>query len=123
MRIVPLFKCKDLTKSIDFYTRVLDFELKYKTALPSDGVVDLIKGNIELQLTIFEREQLLGSVVNIWVDEVDQLFKKYLDRGLDITAKINSPVHQGPLNQTWGTREFYINDPDGNTLRFCKALN
>ncbi|WP_432327650.1 hypothetical protein ACRQ5D_30765 [Mucilaginibacter sp. P25] len=31
-----------------------------------------------------------------------------------------SPVHQGPTDQTWGTREFYVTDTDGNTLRFCQ---
>jgi len=24
----------------------------------------------------------------------------------------------GATDQTWGTREFYVGDPDGNTLRF-----
>jgi hypothetical protein len=27
-------------------------------------------------------------------------------------------VHAAPVDQTWGTREFYVSDPDGNTLRF-----
>jgi hypothetical protein len=29
-------------------------------------------------------------------------------------------VHAGPIDQTWGTREFYVDDPDGNTLRFTQ---
>jgi hypothetical protein len=29
-------------------------------------------------------------------------------------------VHEGPVDQTWGTREFYVDDPDGNTLRFVQ---
>ena len=41
-------------------------------------------------------------------------------RGLDPSGKPDSPVHQGPLDQTWGTREFYVDDPDGNTLRFTQ---
>jgi hypothetical protein len=28
------------------------------------------------------------------------------------------PVHLAPLDQTWGTREVYVDDPDGNTLCF-----
>lgn len=27
-------------------------------------------------------------------------------------------LEEGPVNQTWGMREFYVRDPDGNTLRF-----
>ena len=36
--------------------------------------------------------------------------------------KKESPVHQEPLNQTWGMREFYVTDNDGNTLRFGKPI-
>jgi len=53
---------------------------------------------------------------------VDALFAKYKDRGLDTSAKLDSPVHQGPVDQTWGRRELYVTDPDGNTLRFCQNI-
>jgi len=29
-------------------------------------------------------------------------------------------VHQGPVDQTWGAREFYADDPSGNTVRFIQ---
>jgi catechol 2,3-dioxygenase-like lactoylglutathione lyase family enzyme len=122
MRIVPVFKCQDMPKAIAFYTGILDFKLKYPAASINDWVVDLINDTIELQLTVLEGDYLFGSVVNIWVDEVDPLFRQYIQRGLDITDKKDSPVHQGPTDQTWGTREFYITDEDGNTLRFCQSL-
>jgi len=122
MEIIPLFKVRNMQDAIAFYTGILDFELKYPEATIEDGVVDLVKENIELQLTVYERDHLFGSVVNIRVDEVDDLFKKYLERGLDVSNKKDSPVHQGPTDQSWGTREFYITDKDGNTVRFCKPI-
>lgn len=108
--------------AIDFYTGVLDFELKYPGSTADDWVVDLVKEDMELQLTILEGDYLFGSVVNIRVDEVDNLFKKYLERGLDISGKEGSPVHQGPVDQSWGNREFYVGDNQGNTLRFCSRI-
>jgi hypothetical protein len=42
--------------------------------------------------------------------------------GLDTSSKQGSPVHQGPLDQSRGMREFYVNDPNGNTLRFGKTI-
>jgi hypothetical protein len=33
-----------------------------------------------------------------------------------------SPVHNSPVDQTWGAREFYVNDPAGNTLRFAQSV-
>ena len=112
-----------MKQALSFYTEVLDFKLKYTEASINDGVVDLVNGEAELQLTEYESNNLFGSVANVWVEDVDALFEKYLRRGLDISGKDDSPVHQSPLNQTWGTREFYVTDRDGNTLRFCTPFN
>jgi catechol 2,3-dioxygenase-like lactoylglutathione lyase family enzyme len=122
VKMIPLFKCSNMKEALAFYTSILDFRLKYAKASADDEVVDLVNGNSELQLTVHESGTLFGSVVNVWVDDVDALFRKYLDRGLDTSGKKQSPVHQGPLNQTWGTREFYVTDVDGNTLRFCRYI-
>ncbi|MEO6522783.1 MAG: glyoxalase superfamily protein [Mucilaginibacter sp.] len=123
MKMIPIFKCLDMKAAIVFYTSVLDFEFKYIDANDNDSVVDLINNDAELQLTIFERDTLYGSAVNVWVDDVDGLFEKYKSRGLDQAKKKDSPVHQGPINQTWGTREFYVTDSDGNTLRFVQPID
>jgi uncharacterized glyoxalase superfamily protein PhnB len=40
------------------------------------------------------------------------VFQNALNAGDLITCS------QEPLDQTWGMREFYVHDPDGNTLRF-----
>lgn len=111
-----------MNNAVAFYTCILDFTLKHAEASVNDLVVDLINENAELQLTVLESNNLYGSVVNVWVDDVDMIFNKYLERGLDTSNKKNSPVHQAPLNQTWGIREFYVTDNDGNTLRFCRSL-
>jgi len=110
-----------MKEAILFYTGILDFKLKYPDDV-DDGVIDLINGDTELQLCSFEGIKD-GIAVNVDVDDVDSLFKKYIDRGLDTSHKKNSPVHQGPLDQTWGMREFYVTDPSGNTLRFRKPID
>jgi uncharacterized glyoxalase superfamily protein PhnB len=63
-----------------------------------------------------------GCAINVEVDDVDALFATYVARGLDPSHHPDSPVHQGPTDQTWGTRELYVTDPDGNTLRFRHPL-
>ncbi len=122
MKMIPLLYCRDMKEAIDFYTGILDFKVKYAEATADDGVVDLVNGDAELQLTSFEGNQKQLIAVNVRVEEVDNLFAKYISRGLDTSNKKESPVHQGPLDQTWGTREFYVNDPTGNTLRFAKPI-
>src|SRR5207249_4356887 len=108
MKMIPLLRCRNMEEAISFYTNILDFELKYPDASPEDWVIDLINGNAELQITRLEGDQNPGIAVNVRVDDVDGLFKKYVSRGLDLSNKKNSPVHQGPLDQSWGMREFYV---------------
>jgi len=105
--------------SIDFYTRILDFKhvgTWPEGEFPSFSI--LTRGGAELHLSNYPGDGVFGSVVAIIVNDIDALFKTYKDRGLDTSGKKQSPVHQGPLDQTWGTREFYADDPDGNVLRF-----
>ncbi len=79
-------------------------------------------GDAELMLTILEGDQQMGIAANVLVQDINQQFAKYVQRGLDTSGRENSPVHQGPLNQTWGNREFYVTDVDGNTLRFLQTI-
>lgn len=120
--MIPIFKVGDMRAAIKFYTEVLDFEMTDPDDTADSPVVDLGNGGANFQITTHESERLFGSVANIWVDDVDALFAKYLSRGLDISHVRNSPVQQGPVNQTWGRREVYVKDADGNTLRFVKAI-
>jgi uncharacterized glyoxalase superfamily protein PhnB len=123
MQFIPLFKVRDMRAAIRHYTEVLDFVMTWPEDTPDSPVVDLGHEEMELQITTHESERLFGSVVYVWVADVDALFAKFLSRGLDTSGKSNSPVHQGPTDQTWGRREFYVTDADGNTLRYCQLIN
>ena len=120
MKIIPLLKVRKIREAVAFYTEVLDFELKYSKNDVNDFCVDLINGEAEIQLTVVDG--IFGVAVSVEVDEVDKLFEKYKERGLVTPKKENSPVHEGPINQTWGRREFYITDADGKTLRFTAPI-
>jgi len=122
MIIVPIFKVRDMRAALLHYTEVLDFVLTDPGDSAASGVVDIANGDAALQLTIYEGDYLFGSVANVWAPDVDALFAKYKSRGLDTSGKKDSPVHQGPVDQSWGRREFYVTDADRNTLRFCQPV-
>ena len=122
MKMIPIFRCRSMKEAISFYTTILDFDLKDADASPYDWVVALRNGDAELLLTSLEGDQKIGIAANVLVDDIDKLFEKYVTRGLDISNRPESPVHQGPVNQSWGNREFYVTDVDGNTLRFLQPL-
>ncbi|WP_052266403.1 glyoxalase superfamily protein [Pedobacter kyungheensis] len=117
---IPLFKVRNMRAAIQFYTEVLDFRMTWPDDTTDSPVVDLGHENMELQITTYENDNLYGSVVYVYVHDVDVLFAKFVSRGLK--GKTGSPVHQEPVDQTWGRREFYVTDPDGNTLRYCQNI-
>ncbi|MBI2262859.1 MAG: VOC family protein [Caulobacterales bacterium] len=121
MAIIPTVKSGDIDRSIAFYTGVLDFELHGRWPDAGDpAFATLTRGDDVLYLSSHSGDGVFGQAIVIDVREVDTLFATFRARGLDPSGKPDSPVHQGPLDQTWGTREFYIDDPDGNTLRFTR---
>ena len=120
MAIVPTVRCTQLKASLAFYTNVLDFRRvddDDETGDPS--VAFLMRAGDLLCLSSHTGDGALGQAVIVMTEDVDALFDKFLKRGL-VPAKPESQVHQGPTDQTWGTREFYVQDPDGNTLRFTQ---
>jgi catechol 2,3-dioxygenase-like lactoylglutathione lyase family enzyme len=117
MNIIPTIRCMDIKRSISFYTEILDFE-----ALNPGSYNVLIRNKARLDLSFHSGDGVFSSRVLIIVDDVDQLYQKLIARGLDLSGKKDSPVHQSPVNQTWGMREFYADDPDGNTVRFAQPV-
>jgi catechol 2,3-dioxygenase-like lactoylglutathione lyase family enzyme len=116
--MVPLFLVGDMPAAVDFYTRILDFELNW--ASPDGLVASLHRGEAELMLTAMPSDQVARINAHLLVADVDALFALWTARGLDQSRRTESPVHLGPVDQSWGTREYYVTDPFGNTLRIVQ---
>ena len=121
MAIIPTVRCSNIQTSIAFYTRILDFEYLEGDGDTSDPCfITLQRESDYLFLSSHRGDGVFGQAIAVIIGDADSLFKKFLARGLRTPGNPNSPVHEGPTDQTWGTREFYVNDPDGNTLRFVQ---
>ena len=68
------------------------------------------RDGVWIHLSSFSGDGVVGSVVNLMVDNVDKFYEEF-------TAK-NVPIDVAPVDQTWGSREMYVKDADGNCLRF-----
>jgi len=115
--LIPTFVVRDMLEAIAFHTGLLDFQLAstWPEATPFYAV--LTRGTGELHLSLPSGPGVRGNCSAIVVcDDVDALFATFVARGLPVPTRPDSPVHKGPLDQTWGTREVYIDDPSGNTL-------
>jgi catechol 2,3-dioxygenase-like lactoylglutathione lyase family enzyme len=126
MAIIPTVRCTNMETSLAFYTKVLDFERvdgDEETGDPSFSILRREGGM--LFLSSHGGDGAFGQVVAVLVDDVNAVFRKLRVRGLRTPGNPDAPkaVHEGPIDQTWGTREFYVDDPDGNTLRFTQGFH
>ena len=122
--IIPQIRCRRLVDAVNFYTKILDFDYVEGDNSEGDSGFCVVsrRGDLVFLCSYDGGER---SVVAIMTDNVDADFRKFRARGLQTPGDPHVPaeeVHQGPLDQTWGTREFYVQDPDGNSLRFTQAL-
>jgi catechol 2,3-dioxygenase-like lactoylglutathione lyase family enzyme len=122
-RVVPILKVTDIRRAIDFYS-TLGFIMDFSYSASPDGPTYVgvsLDGN-QMHLSTFAGDGLAGQATYCYVEDVDALFEKFLERGLKTPGNPDSPVEEGPVNQTWGMRELYVRDPDGNTLRFGSPM-
>ena len=123
MAIIPTIRCSRMAASIEFYTNVLDFECAGGAPDHGDPSFNVLaREGDRLFLSSHRGDGEFGQAIVVLTGDIDSLFRKFLDRGLKTPGNPESPVHEGPTDQTWGTREFYVDDPDGNTLRFTEVL-
>jgi hypothetical protein len=123
MKVIPLIKCIDMGESLHFYTEVLDFEMIVawpSTKFPTFCVIR--KDNTEIHLSANSGDGFNRNVVHVAVKDVNELVNKFRSRGLDTTLKKEAPV-QDLVDQTWCSKEFFVTDPSGNTLRFGQKLS
>src|SRR6266567_5715891 len=124
MAIIPTVRCRNMRTSLAFYTGVLDFErVDGDDELGDPSFSVLSRDGDQLILSSHRGDGAFGQAVVVTTDDVDVLFRKFRERGLRTPGNPDAPkqVHEGPIDQSWGTREFYVDDPDGNTLRFTQA--
>ena len=120
MAIIPTVRCSRMAVSIEFYTKVLDFECAGRADVSDPCFNVLTRDNDRLYLSSHGGDGVFGQAIVVITSDVDGLFRKFRERGLKTPGNPGSPVHEGPTDQTWGAREFYVDDPDGNTLRFTQ---
>jgi catechol 2,3-dioxygenase-like lactoylglutathione lyase family enzyme len=117
--IIPVLIVRDMPEAIAFCTGVLDFELAFASPPEAPFYAVLTRGADELHVNLTPMPGRFGhSSAIVTCEDVDALFVSFVARGLSVPTRADSPVHEGPLDQTWGTREVYIDDPSGNTIIF-----
>jgi catechol 2,3-dioxygenase-like lactoylglutathione lyase family enzyme len=125
MPIIPILRCQSLRTSLAFYTEILDF---VRVGGDGDGLHDpgfvvLARDGAPLALSSHRGDGGPEQRIIVTTSGVDADVARFRARGLVVPPAVaaRSPVHAAPVDQTWGTREFYVDDPDGHTLRFVQG--
>ncbi len=119
MAIIPTIRCSNIKRAVEFYTEVLDFRRGDAGDLSDPAHVVLRRAGDTVFLSSHAGDGVFGHHVTVMVEDVDALFTKFLGRGL-VPPERDSPIHHGPTDQTWGTRDIAVDDPDGNSLYFVQ---
>jgi catechol 2,3-dioxygenase-like lactoylglutathione lyase family enzyme len=114
---IPVLHITNSAAAAEFYCNGLGFRQEFayrgdKTML-DPCYMGLSRDEARLHVSSFSGDGVSGGVVFLLVDDVDGLHEELTRKGVRIDLE--------PTNQTWGNREMYVKDPDGNSIRFVQA--
>ena len=125
--LIPMLNVSNLEASLDFYHRVLDFQVvspaeaitEWRWATIRSGDTELMLSesdcDFELKKGINPQQEVSWpSILYFYPDDVDALYAHVTQQGFTPT----------PLESTiYGMQEFSLQDPDGHLLSFGQELN
>lgn len=106
-QVVPALRITDHKRSKEFYVDGLGFKVDWEHQFEPNFPVfmQMSKEGISLFLTEHSGDCEVGGLVYIYVADIDIWH-----------ANIKLPGINGPKKMDWGTHEFRMKDPDGNTI-------
>jgi predicted enzyme related to lactoylglutathione lyase len=103
--VTPILSVRSLQASIDYYVRVLGFEVDWL----DPSIMASVSRDGGAIMLCEESQGNPGTWLWVGVDDADSLYNEYTAAG----AKIGLP----PTNYPWAY-EFHVQAPDGHVLRF-----
>lgn len=113
---IPLLHVSNSAAAENFYCKQLGFRCEF--AHRPEGVVSdpcymgLSRDGVWMHVSSFSGDGVPGGVVNLLVENVDAMHAELVQKGVPIAVE--------PVDQTLGTREMYVKDADGNSIRFIQ---
>jgi catechol 2,3-dioxygenase-like lactoylglutathione lyase family enzyme len=112
---IPVLRGQHLERALRFYVDVLGAAVLFREG----GYAAVRWQEHVLHLSEHAGDGALGAAVVLDVGDVDAVFTALQQRGYRPPGD-RGPVFTAPTDQSWGTRELYVSDPDGNVLRFTR---
>jgi uncharacterized glyoxalase superfamily protein PhnB len=113
---IPVLHVRSSAAAEEFYCEKLGFRRQFAyrgdESKADPCYMGLVRDEAWLHLSSFSGDGVSGGVVRVEVEDVDALHAELVEKGVRIDT--------GPVDQTWGTREMYLKDADGNSVRFIR---
>jgi catechol 2,3-dioxygenase-like lactoylglutathione lyase family enzyme len=130
MGLIPELSVRDCKASLEFYVKVLGFEILYQR--PEEGFAMLILGEAKLMIDQIglsrdwetaPLEYPLGRGINfqITVTSVEPLLENLAKHNIKLFLNIEERWYRKNDLEV-GNRQFLVQDPDGYLLRFTEDL-
>jgi catechol 2,3-dioxygenase-like lactoylglutathione lyase family enzyme len=117
MSAIPVLHVRRAAAAEQFYCERLGFRrqfaYRFDEARPDPCYMGLEREGVWLHVSSFSGDGVAGGVVFLLVEDVDDLHAELVSKGV--------PIALEPTDQTWGNREMYVEDVDGNSIRFVHA--
>ena len=118
----PILGSRNMRRAIAFYTQKLGFQLAFGVSGTEEAdtehpnYIGYRRDGAELHMQ-FQYEHEMGITrLRFLVEDPDTLYAEYRERGVECSPS-------GVQDKAWGTREFALYDPDGNSLTFYRHLS
>ena len=113
---IPVLHVASSRVAEEFYCERLGFQRRFAYRIDDAKADPCYMGFCRdvawIHVSSFSGDAVPGGVVYLVVDDVDELHADLVKQGVAVDLE--------PTDQTWGNRETYVNDPDGNSIRFVQ---
>lgn len=120
----PVLPARDVEESVRFFQK-LEFSLLFPTSGERPQYAVLGRDGVEIHLQWADESQWAYPVdrpaFRFVTSSVDALFEEFVLAGVIDTIHPAQSAWAIPANTPWGTREFHLRDPSGNSLQFYQA--
>jgi catechol 2,3-dioxygenase-like lactoylglutathione lyase family enzyme len=110
---IPVLHVSNAAVAAEFYCRRLGFRVEFNASADGTGrdpcYLGLVRDGAVIHISSHAGDGVAGGVAYLRVEDVDALYAELRQKDVRI---------HGPTDQTWGMRELYVRDPDGNSIRF-----
>ena len=112
-RIAPEVPVLKIQESIEYYREKLGFQVAME--MPGGDYAIVERGGIAIHLFQDDSRNYSPVGMHIFTHELDELHGELMRRG----ARVTQDIERKP----WGNRDFRVNDPSGNQIKFTEPLS